>query len=400
MHAPAALSPHQPGSVAADPGFALYVHWPFCRAKCPYCDFNSHVRAEVDQERWRRALLAELDHMADLVGPRPLRSIFFGGGTPSLMPPATTAAVVDRAALRFGFEDGIEITLEANPTSSEAERFRGFRSAGVNRVSLGVQALDDAALQGLGREHTASEALAAVALAARTFARSSFDLIYARPGQTAADWALELRRALEHAGDHLSIYQLTLEPGTAFHALAARGRLRLPPDDVQAELFALSEAILEAAGLVAYEVSNHARPGEESRHNLVYWRSGGFAGIGPGAHGRLDLPQGRVGTSTERVPERWLATVERQGPALFPFEPLDRPTQIAELLMMGLRLREGVPLERLAALAPGGDWRDALDARALRRAETEGHLAVTADRLVATPKGRLVLDPVLVDLLP
>ncbi|MFP4361510.1 MAG: radical SAM family heme chaperone HemW [Alphaproteobacteria bacterium] len=389
-----------PGSAVADPGFALYVHWPFCRAKCPYCDFNSHVRAEVDQPRWRRALRRELDHMAALVpAAGPLRSIFFGGGTPSLMPPATVAAVIDRAVARFGAEPGVEITLEANPTSVEAERFRAYRTAGVNRVSLGVQALDDAALHALGREHSVAEALAAVDLAARTFPRFSFDLIYARPGQDARAWEAELTRALAHAGDHLSLYQLTLEPGTRFHALAERGRLRLPPDDTQAELYRLCQDLLAARGLAAYEVSNHARPGAESRHNLVYWRAGAFAGIGPGAHGRLDLAAGRVGTATERSPERWLARVERHGHGLAPFEPLDAPTRLAELVMMGLRLAEGVPLARIEQLA-GRPWRDALDARGLARAERRGHLTVADGRLKATPEGRLLLDAVLVDLLP
>ncbi len=388
-----------PGATQVDPGFALYVHWPFCRAKCPYCDFNSHVRAEVDQARWRRALLRELDHVADLI-PRagPLRSIFFGGGTPSLMPPATVAAVVERAIERFGAEADLEITLEANPTSVEAERFRGFRAAGVNRVSLGVQALNDADLRALGREHSAEEALAAVALAARVFERFSFDLIYARPGQTADDWADELRRALDHAGDHLSIYQLTLEPGTRFHALAERGLLRLQPNDHQAELFALAADVLGAAGLPAYEVSNHARPGAECRHNLVYWRSGSFAGIGPGAHGRLDVERGRVGTSTERVPERWLDAAERHGHALLPFETLDASTQLAELLMMGLRLSEGVPLARIEALTDE-PWRDALDAAGLARSVAAGWIDVTEERLTATPAGRLLLHSVLVRLL-
>jgi len=389
-----------PAAPVGDPGFALYVHWPFCRAKCPYCDFNSHVRAEVDQDRWRRALVAELDHMAALApAAGPLRSIFFGGGTPSLMPPATVEAVIERAVRHFGAEEGIEVTLEANPTSVEAERFRAYRTAGVNRVSLGVQALNDADLAALGREHGAAEALAAVALAARTFARFSFDLIYARPGQDAAAWQAELTRALDHAGDHLSIYQLTLEPGTRFHALAERGRLRLPPDDTQGELYRLSHDVLASAGLAAYEVSNHARPGAESRHNLVYWRAGAFAGIGPGAHGRLDLESGRVGTSTERAPERWLARVEREGHGLAPFEPLDAPTQLAELVMMGLRLAEGAPLARIEALA-GRPWREALDARGLARAERRGHLHVEDGRLKATREGRLLLDTVLVDLLP
>ena len=390
----------RPVSPPPDPGFALYVHWPFCRAKCPYCDFNSHVRAEVDQERWCKALLRELDHVAELVpAAGPLRSIFFGGGTPSLMPPATVAAVIDRAVERFGTEPAVEITLEANPTSVEAERFRAYRGAGVNRVSLGVQALNDGDLGALGREHSVAEALAAVALAHRTFPRFSFDLIYARPGQSVAGWEAELTRALDHAGDHLSLYQLTLEPGTRFHALAERGRLRLPPDDTQAELYRLSSEVLAGAGLAAYEVSNYARPGGESRHNLVYWRSGAFAGIGPGAHGRLELARGRVGTASEPVPERWLARVERHGHALAPFEPLDRTTGLQELVMMGLRLAEGVPLARIEALA-GRPWRDALGRQGLARAERSGRLTVEDGRLKATAEGRLLLDAILVDLLP
>jgi len=394
-----ALIPARAGSAITAPGFALYVHWPFCRAKCPYCDFNSHVREEVDQPRWRAALLAELDHAAALVpGAGRLRSIFFGGGTPSLMPPATVEAVIDRAVEHFGAEPAIEITLEANPTSVEAERLRGYRAAGVNRVSLGVQALDDADLRALRREHDVVEALAAVDLAARLFPRFSFDLIYARPGQTAAAWEAELRRALAHAGEHLSLYQLTLEPGTRFHALAERGALRLPPDDTQAELYRLAQDVLEAAGLSAYEVSNHARPGAESRHNLVYWRAGAFVGIGPGAHGRLDLAQGRVGTSTERAPERWLAAVERQGHALAPLELLDRATQVAELLMMGLRLTEGVPLARIEELA-ARPWREAVDRAGVARAEAAGRLVVDDGRLKATAAGRLLLDSVLVELL-
>ncbi|MDP8994940.1 MAG: radical SAM family heme chaperone HemW, partial [Pseudomonadota bacterium] len=273
---------------------ALYVHWPFCVSKCPYCDFNSHVRASVDQQHWRQALLGDLSHEARAApGPR-LSSIFFGGGTPSLMPPSTCAAVIERAAARLGLAPDAEITLEANPTSVEAGRLAEFRAAGVNRVSLGVQALDDAALRRLGREHGAAEALAAIDLAARLFPRFSFDLIYARPGQTAAAWRAELGRALAHADGHLSVYQLTVEPGTRFHALHARGELRLPPDDVQGELYELTQERLAAAGLPAYEISNHARPGEESRHNLTYWRSGDWIGIGPGAHGRLSLGGARV----------------------------------------------------------------------------------------------------------
>ncbi|HET6467346.1 MAG TPA: radical SAM family heme chaperone HemW [Geminicoccaceae bacterium] len=381
-----------------DPGFALYVHWPFCRAKCPYCDFNSHVRAGVDHARWARALLAELDHFAALTPGRRLGSIFFGGGTPSLMAPATVAAVIDRAAVRWAMAPDIEITLEANPTSVEAERFRGFRSAGVNRVSLGVQALDDTALRTLGREHTAAEALAAVGLAAATFPRFSFDLIYARPEQAVAAWEAELHAALGHAGGHLSLYQLTLEPGTRFHALHRAGALEVPGDEVQADLYELTQAILDDAGLPAYEISNHARPGEESRHNLVYWRYGDYVGIGPGAHGRLTVDGARLATRTRRAPEAWLAAVESSGHAEEPRETVSRPEQVAELLMMGLRLGEGVPLARLEAVA-GIPWRRAVDARALDGLVAAGHLTLGPDTLTATPSGRQRLGAVLARLL-
>ena len=299
------MSP-QSGPAFPDPGFAHYVHWPFCKAKSPYSEFNSHVRDRVDHGRWAAALVRELDHMADLAGPRTLSSIFFGGGTPSLMTPATVAAVIERAAGRWRFAPDLEITLEANPTSVEAGKLRGFRAAGVNRVSHGVQALNDADLRALGREHSAAEALAAVEAAAKLFPRWSFDLIYARPGQTPAAWEAELRRALAHVGGHLSAYQLTIEPGTRFHAEHAAGRLAVPDEDTQAELYELTQTVLTEAGLPAYEISNHARPGEASRHNLVYWRYGDYAGIGPGAHGRLTLADGaKVATATLRAPERW-----------------------------------------------------------------------------------------------
>jgi putative oxygen-independent coproporphyrinogen III oxidase len=375
-------------------GFALYVHWPFCRAKCPYCDFNSHVRAAVDEDRWRAALLRELDHFADLLPARVLVSIFFGGGTPSLMAPRTVAAVIDRAVGRWPAAADLEVTLEANPTSVEAAAFRGYAAAGVNRLSLGVQALDDAALRLLGREHSAAEAVTALELATAAFERRSLDLIYARPGQTAAAWAGELDRALGLGADHLSLYQLTIEPGTRFHAEVAAGRLRPLGEERQAELFELTQELLGAAGLPAYEISNHARPGAACRHNLVYWRSGEWIGIGPGAHGRLAIDGRRVGTRTVRQPERWLAAVEQAGHAEEPREPLDRQAQLAELLMMGLRLVEGVPRRRIEKLA-GQPLDQALDGAALERLRRQGLLVVEADRLRATATGRARLEAVL-----
>ena len=382
------------GASLVDVGFALYVHWPFCKAKCPYCDFNSHVRGGVDHGRWARALLAELDHFADLAPNRALRSIFFGGGTPSLMEPATVAAVIDRAAQRWRFATDIEITLEANPTSVEADRFLGFRAAGVNRVSLGVQALNDKDLAFLGREHDTAEALAAVTLAAKIFPRHSFDLIYACPAQTAANWRAELYRALDHANGHLSLYQLTIEPGTRFHAMALQGALQPLDPDLQANLYELTQELLERAGLPAYEVSSHARPGQESRHNLVYWRYGDYVGIGPGAHGRLSLAGDRLATRTMQVPERWLAAVEANGSGEEPRESVPADAQLLELLMMGLRLTEGVPLGRIEQVA-GRPLRRCVDAAGLDRALAAGWLELRCDRLATTAAGRQRLDGVL-----
>ncbi|MBL8665802.1 MAG: coproporphyrinogen III oxidase, partial [Candidatus Odyssella sp.] len=276
------------------PGFALYVHWPFCLSKCPYCDFNSHVRERVEEARWQRAYLAELERAAAETPGRVVTSVFFGGGTPSLMPPETAAAILARIRALWPVAPDAEITLEANPGAAEAARFRAFRAAGVNRLSIGVQALDDAALKFLGRRHVAAEALAAVERAAGIFPRYSFDLIYARPGQSVAAWREELARALRFAGDHLSVYQLTIEPGTAFHTAHARGDFALPDEDTAADLYEATRDLLGAAGLAAYEISNHARPGGESRHNLAYWRYADYAGIGPGAHGRLTLGDAKV----------------------------------------------------------------------------------------------------------
>ena len=372
---------------------ALYIHWPFCARKCPYCDFNSHVRAEVDQAVWRKALLADMAVEAEVAGGEPLSSIFFGGGTPSLMPPATVARLIEEAEARWGFAEGIEITLEANPSSVEAEAFAALAVAGVNRVSLGVQALDDAALQFLGRLHGVDEALAALDAAQRHFARTSFDLIYARPGQSVAQWQAELERALAFGTEHLSLYQLTIEPGTRFATLAREGSLVLPDDDTAAELFTLTRAMTAAAGLPAYEVSNHARPGSESRHNLTYWRYQDYAGIGPGAHGR----RGGVATVRHKKPENWLEAIARDGHGMVETRPLGRREQAAEALLMGLRLSDGVDLAALSqrfALAPAAlvdPGKAAFHAR-------NGLVWQQGDRLGVTDAGMLLLDALLAEL--
>ncbi|PWC51053.1 coproporphyrinogen III oxidase [Azospirillum sp. TSA6c] len=378
----------------SDSGFAVYVHWPFCKSKCPYCDFNSHVRERVDHDRWRAGLLRELDHYADLTAGRTVTSIFFGGGTPSLMEPSTVGAIVDRVARRWTVADGLEVTLEANPTSVEADKFRAFRSAGINRISLGIQALDDASLKFLGREHNAAEATGAIELAARIFDRFSFDLIYARPGQTVAAWQAELARALDYAVGHLSVYQLTIEQGTAFYPLHARGDLVLPDEDLAGDLYEATQSQLTAAGLPAYEISNHARPGEESRHNLTYWRYGDYVGIGPGAHGRLTLDGERFATRAHRAPEIWLERVERDGHGAAAPDPIDRDARGTELLMMGLRLTEGVRLARLTE-ETGRSLDDFVDPTALSRLIDGGFLTRDATRLVATPEGLQRLNAVL-----
>ncbi len=382
-----------------DPGFGVYVHWPFCRSKCPYCDFNSHVRDAIDHDRWRRALLRELDHFADQTAGRTVGSIFFGGGTPSLMAPATAAAVIDRVAERWTMAPDVEITLEANPTSVESGTFDGFAAAGVNRVSLGVQALDDSALAFLGRGHSAAEALSAVAEAARRFERYSFDLIYARPGQTVSQWVAELDQALAYAEGHLSVYQLTIEPGTQFHTLHERGELGMPDTDTQAGLFDATQRVLGDAGLPAYEISNHARKGQESRHNLVYWRYGDYAGIGPGAHGRLTRADGsKWATRTHRAPEIWLERVERAGHAEAPREAVAPGDRLAELLMMGLRLGEGVSRQRILS-ETGRDIEAQIDPKVLGRLVAGDFVTLDRRRLCATPAGRRRLNAVLAALL-
>ncbi|MGY2050297.1 radical SAM family heme chaperone HemW [Methylobacterium sp. JK268] len=377
-----------------DVGFGVYLHWPFCAAKCPYCDFNSHVRhAPPDEAAWRAAFAREIAHVAALTPGRTVTSVFLGGGTPSLMRPATVGALLDAVAGAWGLAPGAEITLEANPTSVEAERFRGYRAAGVNRVSLGVQALEDGALKRLGRLHSVAEALAAVDTAARHFERFSFDLIYARPDQTPAAWAAELRQAIARAAEHLSLYQLTIEEGTPFHGLAAAGKLVPPDEDTARALYDVTQEVCAAAGLPAYEISNHARPGAESRHNLLYWRYGEYAGIGPGAHGRLVLPQGRTGTVTERAPEAWLDRVAREGHGIVRTEPLAPEEEGDEFLLMGLRLAEGIDPARFAALA----------GRPLDRARLDGLVAAgllrvtEAGRIAATTKGAPVLNAVVAE---
>jgi oxygen-independent coproporphyrinogen-3 oxidase len=367
-------------------GFGLYIHWPFCRSKCPYCDFNSHVRESIDERRWRCALLAELEHFAQETGGRALTSIFFGGGTPSLMSPATTAALIDRAASLWRLAPEIEVTLEANPTSVEADRFRDFRSAGVNRVSLGVQSLDDAALRFLGRRHDAGEALAAIGLARKNFPRWSFDLIYARPGQDEAAWEAELRRALPLVGDHLSVYQLTIEPGTAFETAHRRGDFSLPDEDRAASLFELTQHVLDAEGLPAYEISNHARPGGECRHNLVYWRYEDYVGAGPGAHGRLTVGSEKFATRQLRAPETWLAAVEAHGHGTQERLRLTVEEQLEEQLMMGMRLAEGVSRGRLAG---------PLDGDRIEQLVEGGFVVADEERLAATAAGRQRLNAVL-----
>ncbi|HSK41315.1 MAG TPA: radical SAM family heme chaperone HemW [Arenibaculum sp.] len=374
------------------------MHWPFCLSKCPYCDFNSHVREQVDQERWRAALLAELDHYAGLTRGRTVGSVFFGGGTPSLMEPATAGAVIDRIARNWPTAPGLEISLEANPTSSESGRFQAFRSAGVNRLSLGIQALDDDALRFLGRRHDAAEALGAITLAARHFERFSFDLIYARPGQTEKAWRAELAQALDHAVGHLSVYQLTIEEGTRFHTLFGRGDFTLPDDDEAGALYEATQEVLEGAGLPAYEVSNHARPGEECRHNLTYWRYGDYVGVGPGAHGRLTLDGAKLATRAHRAPEAWLDRVERTGHGGHEAEPVSAEERLTEMLMMGLRLGEGVARRRLVE-ETGRDATQIVDAAALARLTQAGFVELDDTHLRATAAGRQRLNAVLAALL-
>ncbi|MGB0508015.1 MAG: radical SAM family heme chaperone HemW [Pikeienuella sp.] len=374
-------------------GFGVYVHWPFCLAKCPYCDFNSHVSRVVDHERWRKALVADLKTARAMTGPRPVDTIFFGGGTPSLMEAETVAAVITAIDDLWGLQPGAEISLEANPTSIEAGRFRDYAAAGVNRVSMGAQALNDADLKALGRMHSAAEAMAAFDIARAQFDRVSFDLIYARQNQTVDEWKVELRQAIDMAVDHLSLYQLTIEHGTRFGELHARGALRnLPTDDRAADMYFATQEVAEAAGLPAYEISNHARPGAESRHNKIYWRYGDYVGVGPGAHGRVTTGAGRVATSAPRDPATWLELAERGGQP--DQEALSAEAMGDEYAMMALRLTEGVDEARFAALSG-----TAFNASAIDKLAAEGLLHRKQGRIAATAKGRPILNYLIRELL-
>ena len=375
--------------------FGVYVHWPFCLSKCPYCDFNSHVRqAAIDEERFARGFAREIETTAARIPGREVTSIFLGGGTPSLMRPETVGAILEAIGKHWRTATDAEVTLEANPTSVEATRFAGYRAAGVNRVSLGVQALDDASLKMLGRLHSAREALDAVAIARRAFDRYSFDLIYARPDQTPMMWAAELELAISEAAEHLSLYQLTIEEGTPFFGLHAAGKLKTPDEAVGRALYDMTQDVCARHGLPAYEISNHARPGAECRHNLVYWRGEEYAGIGPGAHGRLDINGTRHATATDRRPEAWLMRVEANGHGIVTDERLNSVEHADEFLLMGLRLAEGIDPRRYAALAGR-----ALDPRRIAILREEGAIAVEADgRLRVTQAGFPVLDAVVADL--
>jgi putative oxygen-independent coproporphyrinogen III oxidase len=382
---------------AAREALAIYIHWPFCKSKCPYCDFNSHVRSGIDAARWTRALIADLEHQAALVPGHEIGSIFFGGGTPSLMEPETAGALIARVKALWPTADDLEITLEANPNSAEAERFAGFADAGVNRLSLGIQSLRQEALRFLGRGHDRDEALAAIRLAQDTFARYSFDLIYARPGQSGAEWGDELDEALSLTGEHLSLYQLTIEPGTAFGNRADRGENLAADEETAAALFEATQRRLAATGLPAYEISNHARLGAECRHNLAYWRYQDYLGIGPGAHGRMTRGGGKIATRELRAPEAWLAAIEESGTAIDDETPITRDEAVEEMLMMGLRLAEGVARPRLEALAGGAV--EGLFGAALPRLVDGGFLTLDCDRLAATTTGRQRLNAVLAALL-
>lgn len=375
-------------------GFGVYLHWPFCQAKCPYCDFNSHVAASIDQSRWQRAYLAEIDRVGSETKGRILDTVFFGGGTPSLMQPDLVAAILERIRATWATSNSFEVTLEANPTSVEAGRFQGYRDAGVNRVSIGIQALNDLDLRALGRLHSVAEARSAFALAQKVFDRVSFDLIYARQNQSLTDWRAELREAVSMAADHLSLYQLTIEDGTAFGDRFARGRLPgLPVEDSAADMYFATQEICEAAGLPGYEISNHSRPGAESRHNLIYWNCGDYLGIGPGAHGRLTSGGQRYATDTPRQPGAWLQQVETTGTGEVAREPIGASDQLVELLMMGLRLRDGVSLARVQS-------RSEKDRLLLKINELHqlDMLDTSRNRLRATERGKAVLNAVLAEL--
>lgn len=377
------------------PSFGIYVHWPYCARKCPYCDFNSHVRAAIDEDAWLDAILKELEWTAAFQGAeRPIVStIFFGGGTPSLMSGRSVERIVDSIARLWPIANALEITLEANPASAEAGRFRDFRAAGVNRLSLGVQALNDDDLKFLGRLHSVAEARSALSSGQDIFERVSFDLIYARPNQTMAQWRRELAEALSFGTGHLSLYQLTIEPATPFAALHRTGALKTPDEEAAAALYEITQELAEAKGLPAYEISNHARSGDEARHNLLYWRYGSYAGVGPGAHGRLHVKGSVIATSNEKLPERWRQNVLRKGVGLVERSALNAQDAAHEHLLMNLRLREGLDLEAFSSR-----WGVSLDRARVARLEALGFVELAANVLAATPRGRLVLNTVVSEL--
>ena len=377
-------------------GFGLYIHWPFCKSKCPYCDFNSHVSATIDQNRWNRAYLSELRRVGRLTQGRVLNSVYFGGGTPSLMDPDLVSDILEAVRKTWPTSNSFEVTLEANPTSAEADNFQGYRDAGVNRLSVGLQAMNDRDLRALGRLHTVEEGRKAFDLARRVFDRISFDLIYARQGQSIADWKKELGQALDLSADHLSLYQLTIEDGTAFGDRFARGQLAgLPNEDLSADMYFATQELCEVAGMPAYEVSNHARDGAESRHNLIYWRGGDYAGIGPGAHGRLSFENGRTATDTVLAPGAWLNQVEKSGSGEMSSRILSGQEQADEYLMMGLRLKEGISVLRHRAMSGSG-----ISTCKVNELQGFGIVELTNGRLYATEKGRPLLNAIIRELLP
>ncbi|MEO9458391.1 MAG: radical SAM family heme chaperone HemW [Lentilitoribacter sp.] len=381
--------------INAEPGFGIYLHWPFCAAKCPYCDFNSHVRHQkIDQPRFVEAFKREIEHNRQSTGPREVTSIFIGGGTPSLMDPETVSEILQAVKSAWTVPDHIEITMEANPSSVEASRFKGYRQAGVNRVSMGVQALNDKDLKFLGRLHNVEEAKKAISLARDIFPRMSFDLIYARPHQTPADWADELRKAIDLAADHLSLYQLTIEEGTPFFKLHEAGKIPMLEDSLQAELYEITQKVCTENGMPSYEVSNHAQPGAESQHNLNYWRYGDYVGVGPGAHGRISTGGKKFATVTEKHPETWLELVEQHEHGIIDIEQLTSQDQADEMLLMGLRLREGIDVSRWSSLSDR-EFDTERESNLIHYGMIE---RINNNRIRCTPSGMMVLDSVVADL--
>jgi oxygen-independent coproporphyrinogen-3 oxidase len=374
--------------------FGIYIHWPFCKSKCPYCDFNSHVSNAIDHDQWAPAYLKEIDYIADMTKGREVTSIFFGGGTPSLMMPSTIEAILNHIHKVWNVAPNIEITLEANPTSIEAQKFKDFKTVGINRVSVGVQSLRDNDLKFLGREHSSAEAITALQLANNIFERVSYDLIYARPQQSIRDWSAELSEALKYANGHLSLYQLTIEKGTPFYVQEGRGDFRIPEADQAGEFYEVTQQIMNGAGLPAYEISNHAAAGQESAHNLTYWRYGDYAGIGPGAHGRLTLEDNKYATRTHRAPDIWLKKAIKEGHGYHPFEEINNSERFIEMMMMGLRLCDGVSIENIEAEI-GQDWRMVVAQDKLQHLIDESLLLLTKTHIKPTIDGMQRLNGVL-----